>query len=92
MEFGIREPKEETERIYMVSWPLYGDKTGKPRLTKEMKKQGYPIDYGNKKQYFFRITKNQYKALTKKYFEADALLLDVSVPFTFFLPKGQEDW
>lgn len=84
--FGVKEPEEGKEPIYIVSWPLYEDKTGKPKLTKEMKKQGYVVGWA--KQYFYRVTKSQYENITRRYFEADTLLLKVKVPLSYFLPEA----
>lgn len=87
VEFGVKEPEEGKERLYMVSWPYYEKKDGNSKISVELKKQGYHTSANLRYQYYYRLTEKQYEKITKEYFKADTLLLKQRVPLTYFLPE-----
>lgn len=74
------------EYFYMVSLPDVGNKTIRTVISKEMKKQSYITD---KEEYYFRVTKKQFKQLTEEYFEAYELSLRNRVDLSYFLPEQE---
>lgn len=83
LHFGIETSQYDGERIYQVSWPLYGERTYERKMPKEMEEQGCFSEQGI---CYFRVTESQYENLTKEYFGAEAFSLKESVPLSYFLP------
>lgn len=63
----ITNDKNEEERIYMITFPEYGNQENKFKITPEMAGQGY-FDDGIGK-YYFRVSEKQYFDLVGKYLD-----------------------